>query len=47
MARASGVQSKTFTNEIDRQIAALIVDDDQLQTVSDEINQGAVFTEPE
>ena len=37
-ARASGVQSATFTREIDKMIADLIADDDVLQQIKDEID---------
>ena len=39
MARASGLQSGTFLRAIDRQIAALVVDDDELPQAYDEIAQ--------
>ena len=37
MARASGLQSGTFQRAIDRQIAALVVEDDELPQAYDEI----------
>jgi hypothetical protein len=39
MARASGLQSGTFLRSIDKQIAALVVDDDELQQAYGEIEQ--------
>jgi hypothetical protein len=39
-ARASGVQSTTFLREIDKQIADLVLDDEQLEQAHDEIDQG-------
>jgi len=37
MARATGVQSATFKTSIDKQIAALVVDEDDLAQAYDEI----------
>lgn len=37
-ARASGVQSPTFTREVDKMIADLILDDDELKKAHDEID---------
>jgi hypothetical protein len=43
MARASGLQSGTFLRAIDRQIAALVVDDDELPQAYDEIAQQRII----
>ena len=47
MAKASGVNSKTFQNGVDYEIASLVLDDDKLETAKSEIDQGAIFTEPD
>jgi hypothetical protein len=46
-AKASGVQSRTFNQEVSKQIAALVADDEILETIEGEIDQGVVFTEPD
>jgi len=43
MAKATGLQSGTFNRSIDRQIAALVVDDDELTQAYDEIDQQRAF----
>ena len=50
MARASGVPSATFTREIDKQIADLVLDDEMLMKAHDEIDESTRvigdFTQP-
>lgn len=43
LAKASGVQSATFTKEVDKQIADLVLDDEVLKQAHEEIDQGRVL----